>query len=165
METKKVLIRFLWQLMQLHVIKTFSCNVWKYKNGTTGLDLHRSPRYSQTSPGFPFRVHCQGHASPPWCRRCHSSTSCTHRRCWAAAPKKFRQFRVSQRHSVLKRAKSLKAEILWSEMSSFSRSAPLASGYRQLKTSGRSVSTATLWSCSDFDLLDLNPSIQSWSWS
>lgn len=110
---KKVLIRFLWQLMQLHVIKTFSWNVWKYKNGITGLDLHRSPRYSQTSPGFPFRVHCQGHASPPWCRRCHSSTSCTHRRCWAAAPKKFRQFRVAQRHSVLKRAKSLKAEILW----------------------------------------------------
>lgn len=44
METNKVLIRFLWQLTQLHVDKTFSRNVWKYKNRPTAPDLHRTPR-------------------------------------------------------------------------------------------------------------------------
>lgn len=41
---KKVLIRFLWQLMQLRVIWSFSWNVGKHKNATTGLDLRRTPR-------------------------------------------------------------------------------------------------------------------------
>lgn len=41
-----------------------------------------SRRLLQTCSRFPCRPHSQGHASPPWYRRCQTSVSCIVQRCW-----------------------------------------------------------------------------------